>query len=775
MVDLSPDGIVVHQSGQIVYVNPASMRFVGARSEAELIGHSILDFVRPESIPALQARIRSLRRPGATSEPAEATLRRVDGGSLTIESVSVRTTWHGEAAFQVIMRDVTAQRAAEAAVRYQAALVTHVSDAIVATDESWVVTSFNPAAEAIFGVSADDARGRTVEEFVGVRLDAEAVVRAGGATLTTHRLCDGELRHLRVSAAHMDGGYVLVCADETARRRAEQYFTAVVASLEEAVVVLNKQGIVESANPATSRMFGLPAERIIGARADSFTAYDETGQRIPVTEYPTTITRATGEPQNSQVIRMKRADGRDVWLSVSSRPLEPDGDAPYAVVASFSDTTESREFSKRLLYEATHDALTGLANRGLLVRRLNDALREPYRKETITVLFVDLDKFKVINDSLGHSAGDDVLRIVGKRLHGIIRHGGLVGRFGGDEFAVVDFHIGDPKETETLAKRIQESLAAPISVTGRELRIGASIGIVIATPEDNRRAEDLIRDADVAMYEAKTHGPGRFEFFDVKLRERLQRRLGLEQDLRRAVLNEELWVAYQPVVELGTGRTVAVEALLRWDQPVLGAISPDEFIPLAEESDLINRIGIQTLRVTTQDIAEWRHEHEVPLQLAVNLSARQLDDPDLLVTVEQALRRADLPAKALCLEITETTLMRDPVAATAKLKALRTLGVSLAIDDFGTGYASLAQLLRLPLDILKVDQSFVTALVDSHEAEGVVGGIIAMAHGIGLIVIAEGVETAQQAGILRRLGCDQAQGYFYGRPESSTTWMPPEA
>jgi diguanylate cyclase (GGDEF)-like protein/PAS domain S-box-containing protein len=775
LVDLSPDGIVVHQDGYVAYVNPATMRFVGATSASQVIGRPITDFVHLDSLPGLHERLQLLTTPGSTSPPAEAVLQRLDGGTFTVESVSVRTTWEGRPAYQVIMRDITAQRAADAALRYQAALVRHVSDAIIATDPNWVVTSINPASETIFGPPAADAIGHPIDDLIGAPLDIEAVTRTGGCLVTARRPSDGEVCHLRISAAEMDTGYVLVCTDETARRRAEQYFTAVVASLEEGVVVLNRDGLVESANPATARILDLPVEDILAVPPGSFELFDERGMTITGAEFPLAVTRRTGEPQNGKIVHVQRPGRGDVWLSVSSRPLNPETGPPYAVVASFNDTTERRRIGERLLYEATHDPLTGLANRTLVVRRLTDALRATDRQDTIAVLFLDLDKFKVINDSLGHGVGDEVLRVVGKRLRGGVRHTDLVGRLGGDEFAVVTFHVRNPEEIRTLAKHLRANLANPISVSGRELHIDASIGIVVADPSDTRRAEDLIRDADVAMYQAKTIGPGRYEFFDIALRERLQRRLRLEQELRQAVLNKELWVAYQPVVELATGRTVAVEALLRWNQPALGVISPVEFIPLAEESDLINKIGIQTLRTTTRDMARRRRENGLDLQVAVNLSARQLDDPDLQVTVERALRSAELPPEALCLEITETTLMRDPAGAAIKLQALRRLGVSLAIDDFGTGYASLAQLLRLPLDVLKIDQSFVRELGGPKEAEGIVGGIIAMAHAVGLVVIAEGVETARQAKILRRLGCDQAQGYYFGRPESTKSWLPPAA
>lgn len=767
LVDLSPEAIAVHQNGHVVYVNPAYLRFFRARSSAEILGRPITDFVHPDSIPGLWSRIRSLTTPGATSDPAEAVLQRLDGTTMTVESVSVRTTWEGEPAYQVIMRDITVQKAADAALRYQAALVSHVSDAIIATDSGCVVTSWNPAAEAIYGHPAAEAIGRHVGELIGAALDIEEVMASGGVVRTAHRRTDGTALTVRVSAASMDTGYVLVCSDETAQRRAERYFATVVASLEEGVLVMTPDGRIESANPAALRILDLPAEQVVGRRAPLATLFDEDGRALAEEEYPLRATRLSGTPQNSRLLRIRRRDGSDAWLSLSCRPLYPDSDPPHAVVTSFSDNTERRTIAERLKYDATHDALTGLANRSVVVSMLADALGAPFRNE-IAVLFIDLDKFKVINDSLGHGVGDEVLRVVGRRLHGGVRSTDLVGRLGGDEFVVISRDITDASDARALATHLRATLVEPIVLEGRELHIDASIGIVMAAPTDRRSADDLIRDADVAMYQAKTSGRGRYEFFDVTLRERMQRRLRLEQELREAVRLNVLWVAYQPVVALPGGETVGVEALLRWEQPHLGVVSPVEFIPLAEESDLISAIGIQTLRTTTVEMAWQRQLHGVDLELAVNLSARQLDDPDLLVTVQHALHSAKLPPSALCLEITESALMRDPLLAAKKLDSLRSAGVRVAIDDFGTGYASLSQLLRLPVDILKIDQSFVTDLGESPDSTGIVNGIIAMAHAVGLTVVAEGVETERQRDVLSRLGCDQAQGHFFGRPGSPT-------
>ncbi|PRX44609.1 PAS domain S-box-containing protein/diguanylate cyclase (GGDEF)-like protein [Prauserella shujinwangii] len=768
LVELSPDAICVHEAGRIVYANPAAVRFSASGTAEAMLGRPITDFVDPYSVPDMLRRIESLTGPGSTSEPTEVLLKRADGDTMVVESVSVRTTWEGRPAFQVIMRDVTAQKAAEAALHYQAALVSHVSDAIIATTADGVVTSWNPAAESVYGHAAADALGRDVAGLVGAPLDPGGIVDAGGVVQATHRRADGTPLAIRVSAAEMNAGYVLVCADETARREAEQRFSTVVTALDEGVVVVGRDGRVESANPAATRILGLPAEQMVGRSPTRFPLYDESGARVPKEDYPSARTLRTGQPNNGRVLRAERPDGRSVWLSMSCRPLDPEAREPSAVVTSFTDITERRAIGEQLAHDATHDPLTGLANRTLVLERLTAALRTPGRVDTACVLFIDLDKFKVINDSLGHSVGDKVLRIAARRLRHSVRSTEVVGRLGGDEFAVITLGAGEPAEIHALIHHLREALTEPISVDGRHLRIDASIGVVTARPGDRRSAEDLIRDADVAMYQAKTRGRGRYEFFDVELRERVQRQLRLEQDLRAAVPDGQLWLAYQPIVDVGTDRPVSVEALLRWTHPVHGVVPPAEFIPLAEESDLINIIGDHMLRTATQEVAELRARHGTDLRLAVNLSARQLDDAALVPAVHDALRAAGLPPDALCLEITESALMREPQTAAEVLSALRGLGVRLAIDDFGTGYSSLAQLRRLPLDTLKVDRSFVFGLGEPEErakdAEAIIASIVAMAHAVGLTVIAEGAENERHARILRKLECDQAQGYHFGKP-----------
>ena len=760
LVELSPDAICVHEDGVLTYANRAALDVFAARTASELIGRRFTDFVTEESAPAVLDTLKTLTEPGSATAPVEALLSRLDGSKFAVETVSVRTGDAHRPMFEVIMRDITAKKAAAEALRFQAALVAHVSDALIATTGEGLVTSWNPAAETVYGWSEAEAVGRRASELVGAPLDPVTVLRAGGVVEAAHRHRDGAALSVRVSAAEMNDGYVLVCADETARRRAEQHYRTVVTALDEGVLVMGPTGMIESANPAACRIFGMPAADLIGIPCHTLVLFNEDGHWIPPDELPSVQTRRTGITHNGLVVRLRRPDGRDVWVSLTSRLLSPEDPHAMSVVTSFTDITESRAISARLAHDATHDPLTRLANRTLVLDRLE---RRGLAGHT-TVLFLDLDKFKVINDSLGHSVGDQVLRIVGERLRRCAGRDDLVGRLGGDEFVVVTSEVTEPGEVRALAEHLRAALAEPIGVLGRQLHLDVSIGVVLVGAADLRSAEDLLRDADVAMYQAKTLGRGRFHFFDVSLRERMQRRLRMEQDLRDAVQNGQLWPAYQPVVDLKTGEMVAVEALMRWSHPTHGEISPVEFIPLAEESELINVIGKHMLRTTTRELAARRAKQGIDLSLKVNLSVRQLEDPHLVPAVRDALATTGLPPGALCLEVTESALMRDEEAAAQVLTSLRGLGVLLAIDDFGTGYSSLAQLRRLTLDTLKIDRSFITGIAESRDAEAIVTSIIAMAHAVDLTVVAEGVETEEELELLKALGCDQAQGYHLGRP-----------
>jgi len=765
MVEASPYGICVHQHGGVVFVNSTLTRFLGVRFPSEIVGRPITEWVASGSRAGLLARIDSLTAPGARTKQAEATLRRRDGGTIVVESQSVLTTWEGEPAYQVIMRDLTAQKEIEAALRFQAALIGHASDAIIATSATGAVTSWNPAAAAVYGRDAEEVLGHLVSEVVGAPLDPAAVVREGGAQQATHHRADGTALAIHVSVAEMDDGHVLLCADKTAQRRAERQFAIVIESLDEGVVVVDAAGRIELANAAAHRIIGTEKRSLVGLETGNLVVYDESGGRVPASSLPSARVFRTGKPETGRVVQLRRSDGAHRWLSMTSRPVGT-GETVAAVVTSFTDITERRASAERLKYEATHDPLTQLVNRTYALDHLRRTMAEP--GVTTTVLFIDLDKFKMTNDSLGHSVGDQVLRITGERLNRAVAAPDLVGRLGGDEFVVITTGYTDPGEVRALTDHLQRHLVEPLTVNGRQLHINANIGIVMAGAGDRRTADEVLEDADLAMYQAKTHGPGRHAFYARDMRAPIQRRLGLEQDLRDAVGSRQLTTVHQPIVDLATGDTVAAEALLRWRHPSRGTVDPSELIAVAEESDLIIGIGADVLRTATLEIARWRAANGSKCYANVNLSLRQLADPHLLDLVQEALSVSGLPPEALCLEVTEGALQDGATV----LQALRELGAQVAIDDFGAGYSSLAQLHRLDLNAIKIDGSFIAGLGRSPDSEPIVAGIIAMAHAVDLIVVAEGVETTKQLDVLRDLGCDRVQGYLLAHPGPADDLLP---
>jgi diguanylate cyclase (GGDEF)-like protein len=449
------------------------------------------------------------------------------------------------------------------------------------------------------------------------------------------------------------------------------------------------------------------------------------------------------------------------------------------VAEVLNDTvTQTKIATDRLAEQATRDALTGLPNRALVLDRLQQALARAERTgRPMAALFIDLDRFKIINDSLGHETGDGVLRAVAERLTATVRQSDTVGRLAGDEFVVISEDLAGVTDVVEVAERIVEVVSEPITATlagvARELSVGASIGVAVAHGDAGLDAADLLRNADMAMYAAKQRGRGRVEIFGDALRVAVERRLEVQDDLRHGIEAGQVRVHYQPITDTVAGTIVGFEALARWEHPTRGLLGAADFVEVAEETGLIVPLGAAVLAEACRQAAEWRASRAgcERLHIAVNVSGPQLGHNTFVPAVADILARTGLDPDALWLEITETSIMADPEAVSATLATIRGLGVHVAIDDFGTGYSSLAYLRRFPVDILKIDRSFVAGLDRDREDEAIVDLIISLAATLDLLVVAEGVETAAQLDQLRRLGCGTVQGYYLGRPAPpETAW-----
>jgi len=469
--------------------------------------------------------------------------------------------------------------------------------------------------------------------------------------------------------------------------------------------------------------------------------------------------------------RIVRPNGDIRWIWDRAFPIRNQDGQIYRIAGIAEDITERKQTEAQLLHHAMHDVLTGLPNRALFMNHLEHALARTkrYTSYAFAVLFCDLDRFKKINDSLGHLVGDQVLIGAAHRLAQALRPNDIVARLGGDEFVVFLDAINTINEATDIANRIQQSLASPFHLSGHELVVTTSVGIVISTTMEYASPQDLIRDSNIAMYRAKALGKARHAVFDHTMYAHAVASFQLEADLRHAIERQELRLHYQPMVSLRSGTIAGVEALLRWEHPQRGTILPTNFIQLAEETGLILRIGEWVLRTACAQAKAWHVEQHVPLFVTVNLSARQSKHVDLSARIKQILAETGLDPQYLKLELTESSLMDHPDVITATLQKLRMTGSHLLIDDFGTGYSSLSYLKLYPIDTLKIDQSFVRGIATNPNDAAIVVATIAMAHSLNLTVVAEGVETEQQLSFLQQHQCDFIQGYLVGAP------MQPEA
>ena len=687
-------------------------------------------------------------------------------------------------------RSTSARERVESDLRHSArrfeALVRHASDIIIVVDEAGQLQYVSPAFERVLGKSREDFGARPAVDLmhpddlarmrsrpsgdssnvdVGQRTElrlqhADGAWRWFEATLTDHR-ADPDIRGL-VSNLHdiTDRKH-----SEEALREAHERFQSAFENAPIGMAMADLDGVILRANPALGRILGRNAGDLRGQNIDAFTHADD--RDVSNAEWARLV---SGESKSYRIEkRYRHADGHDVWASVNvSGVRDHEGKLLY-LIGQVEDVTESRALRERLAQAAIHDPLTSLPNRELFMDRLETSLRLASRdRRCVVVMFLDLDRFKLINDSLGHDVGDQILCAVADRLRSVMLAGDTLARFGGDEFTVLCPAVHDEKGALQVAERLVGAMADPIVLSSGELFVSLSVGMALSGG-DTVSGAMLLRNADVAMYQATERGPAHIEIYREANESQVISRLRTSNELHRAIERNELELHYQPVVDLHTETLVGMEALVRWRHPTRGLLTPCEFIPLAEDSGLIAPVGAWVLNEACRQVAEWTARaksdyDQARLNISVNVSALQLDEPGFPQLVAEAIETSGVLADRLWLEITESALMRDPDDAVLVLQTLRNLGLHLEIDDFGTGYSSLSYLQRLPVETLKIDRSFVDEMDRDAGSVAIVAAIIGLGKSLGLSVIAEGVERAAVAAKLKTLGCYLAQGYLYGAP-----------
>jgi diguanylate cyclase (GGDEF)-like protein/PAS domain S-box-containing protein len=647
---------------------------------------------------------------------------------------------------------------------------------IIVTDLEGFIEYVNPAFTEISGYAPEEVIGRRASILKSGLMPKETYAQLW-ATIKGGGTWRGELRNQRkngtfywdaavISPVRNEEGeitnFVAVQEDITSRKETEERLLLsmhLLDSLNEGVAVTDAERNLVYVNPAFTAITGYAAEEVLGKNPHVLSSglmdqafYEEMWKDI----------NESGHWEGEIIDRRKNGESYAEWLSITA--LKADDGEISRYVSVFTDISDRKETEQQVAHMAQHDFLTGLPNRMLLLDRLSQAIAHARRaKLKVAVMFLDLDRFKSINDTLGHFVGDKLLQEVSGNVGRVSRASDTVCRIGGDEFVIMSPNLESAEDVTVIANKLLESIAAITVISGHEIDITASIGISIF-PDDGNDGEELLRHADAAMYHAKQLGSNNYQFFTAEMNRRARQRLAIENKLRHALEREELLLYYQPQVERLSGRIIGAEALLRWKDPETGIIEPKHFISIAEETGLIIPIGEWVLREACRQNATWRRMGLPEITVSVNLSTVQFRQKNLDGLIREALQENALDPSGLMLEITESVVMNDTDAAIMMLYGIKKLGVKLAMDDFGTGYSSLIYLKRLPIDKLKIDQSFVGHMADDSDDAVIVSTTINMARNLGLNHVAEGVETREQLELLSLYGCDEMQGYYFGKP-----------
>ena len=812
LANSSTDLICLCRGGKVVFLNDTGRRMVGRKRGATAIGTPFAQLIHPDD--ATIARDLLARK---VLEGKPLALRLAPGNRPEIEVEAFSLTF-GEGNSNVIIqaRDMTgrvsrAENAFDSEQRLRD-VMNSVADGIIAIDDKGRIVSFNPAAERIFGYCARDVVGKSLgllhprvdrrggkglirrhlenerrkpAEFLrgedigrrkdGTRFPMEITVSeirrneqkmftAVVHDMTERTEAETALRQARAAFEDSVEERTKKLTREAAeRRRAEESLrlaAKVIETTNEAVLIADANFRVTSVNPAFTEITGYQSDEVSGKKPTFLTALRK--DKALFAKMQADMEKQghwEGEFWN------KRKNGEDYAQRLSISAITDETGKVQQYAALIGDITKRKQDEERILYQANYDSLTGLPNRTLFLDRLNMSLSRMKRgKGKLGLMFIDLDGFKLINDTLGHELGDLLLQEAAKRLNQCVRQGNTIARLGGDEFTVIMPDLEDPRDGSMVAQRILDTLAKPYNLAGHEAFISGSIGITVY-PDDGDTASHLLRNADAAMYRAKEQGKANYQYFTADLNKEVKERLVLKNSLIKARQNDEFSLHYQPRLEIRSGLITSIEALMRWSNRDFGAISPAKFIPVMEETGMVMEIGEWVIRTACTQYQEWRGEGLAPLRVAVNLSARQLREPNFVSVVERVLKQTGADPEALEIEITESMLMSDSTNSVVALGTLHDMGIHISMDDFGTGYSSLNHLKRFPIDTIKIDGSFVADIESNPDEIEIIKAIITMGHSLNRRVAAEGVETEVQLSILREYECDEVQGYYLCPPK----------